>query len=364
MLAGVTIIEVEALGPAPFAGRMLAELGADVIVIHRKDDGHSPAKSAQSPLDAGKRSISLNLKETADVAIARDLIAAADAVIEGFRPGVMEKLGLGPDVVMRDNPALVFGRMTGWGQSGPLSHVAGHDLNYIALSGALHYAGTPDAIPQTPATVVGDIGGGALYLVAGVLSGLIQAMKTGVGTVVDAAIVDGSAHMMNLVMSLQSIGGVSMQRGQSFLDGPHWSRVYRCADGRYISVQCIEPQFYALFLTVMDLGADDDFARPYDTSQWPKACARLTEMFAQHHQDHWAALFDGTNACVAPVLSPDRAAMHPHVAARGIWENTDGVLSAAPAPRFSNYDAPHGQIPHRDGDRDAILAWAAAAKGR
>ncbi len=359
MLNGITIVEFEALGPAPFAGRMFAELGADVIVVHRRDDDHSPAKSPQSPLDAGKRSIALNFKHPDDLKIAQSLIAKADALIEGFRPGVMEKLGLGPQDMLVANPALVYGRMTGWGQTGPLARVAGHDLNYISLSGALHYAGVPNDIPQTPATLVGDIGGGALYLIAGVLSGLIHAMKTGKGTVVDAAIVDGSAHMMNLLMSLQAAGGLSDIRGQSMLDGPHWSRVYRCQDDRFISVQCIEPKFYRTFLDVMNLTADPAFANQYDRSTWAFAASRLAEMFLQFPQAHWATLFDGSDACVAPVLSPQDAKNSDHIRHRQIWRDENGVTMAAAAPRFSTYHTTPTPIPDRDADRAAILEWAA-----
>lgn len=356
MLDGITIVEFEALGPAPFAGRMLAELGADVIVIHRKDGDHSPAKSGKSPLDRGKRSIALDLKQSDDVAIARDVMCRADAVIEGFRPGVMEKLGLGPNDIMSIHPRLVYGRMTGWGQDGPLSHVAGHDLNYIALSGALHYAGVAGDIPQTPATLVGDIGGGALYLVAGLLAGLLRAGRTGQGTVVDAAIVDGSAHMMNLLMSLQSVGALSPARGHSMLDGPHWSRAYRCADGQFVSVQCLEPKFYQQFLARMQLACDPDFANQFDASLWPAAAQKLAAIFVTQPQSHWSALFIGTDACVAPVLSPFDAASHPHIAARQIWHDEDGNQMAAPAPRFSNYQPTLGPIPERDAHRTEILA--------
>lgn len=358
MLHGITIVEFEALGPAPFAGRMFAELGAQVIVVHRRDENHSPAKSAQSPLDAGKRSIALNLKHPNDIEIAKNLVAKADAIIEGFRPGVMEKLGLGPEEMLAENPSLVYGRMTGWGQTGPLARVAGHDLNYISLSGALHYAGLPEDIPQTPATLVGDIGGGALYLIAGVLSGLIHAMKTGRGTVVDAAIVDGSAHMMNLLMSLQAAGALSDTRGQSMLDGPHWSRVYRCQDDRFISVQCIEPKFYREFLDRLHLTTDPIFANQYDRATWKPAAAYLEQKFAQSSRDHWAELFDGSDACVAPVLSPQDAKSADHIRYRKIWQDENGVTLAAPAPRFSTYSPPRASIPERDADRAAILAWA------
>ncbi|MEM7087937.1 MAG: CaiB/BaiF CoA-transferase family protein [Pseudomonadota bacterium] len=336
MLDGLRIIEIEGLGPAPFAAMLLADLGADVITIHRKGPDATPGMPDRSILDRGKRSIALDLKSSADVATAKELIATADALIEGFRPGVMEKLGLGPAPCHARNPKLIYGRMTGWGQEGPLSETAGHDLNYIALSGALWYASAPDQAPQTPATLVGDIGGGAMYLVAGILAGLISAARTGRGTVVDAAIYDGSAHMMNLLMSLGQAGNLSDRRGASLLDGPHWSRTYRCADGGHVSVQCLEPKFYTLFLEILGLRDDPDLQAQYDQTLWPAQTQRLAAIFASRDRDHWAALFKGTDACVAPVLSPQEACAHEMNTARQTWRRLDGTLQAAAAPRFAN----------------------------
>ena len=335
MLNGIRIVEVEGLGPGPFAAMLLADLGADVIVVHRKGGGVTPGMPEKSLLDRGKRSITLDLKSPDDIRTFMALVATADALIEGFRPGVMEKLGLGPAECHAANPGLVYGRMTGWGQTGPLAHAAGHDLNYISLSGALWYASEPGQAPLTPPTMVGDIGGGAMYLVTGILAGLLNARATGNGTVVDAAICDGSAHMMNLLMSLGQSGNLSMQRGQSLLDGPHWSRTYRCADGGFVSVQCLEPKFYALFLDVLGLADDPDFRNQYDKAQWPALTDRLTAHFATKPRDHWAALFLGTDACVAPVLTPVEAMAHPLNAARQTWHEADGGLQAAPAPHFS-----------------------------
>ncbi len=337
MLAGLRIIEFEGLGPAPFAAMTLADMGADVITIHRKGGAITPGMPECSLLDRGKRSIALDLKDQEDLNSAKHLIATADALIEGFRPGVMEKLGLGPEPCHHLNPALVYGRMTGWGQDGPLSKTAGHDLNYIALSGALWYASQPDQPPQTPATLVGDIGGGAMYLVAGLLAGLINAKNTGIGTVVDAAIYDGSAHMMNLLMSLRQTGNISDTRGQSLLDGPHWSRVYTCADGGHISVQCLEPKFYACFLEQLGLSEDAEFTKQYNRRAWPRLTERLTYLFATKPRDHWADLFQGSDACVAPVLSPEEALVHPMNTARQTWIDPDGTRQAAAAPRFSTH---------------------------
>ncbi|MCM2562983.1 CoA transferase [Lutimaribacter sp. EGI FJ00015] len=360
MLDGIRIIEIEGLGPGPFAAMMLADLGADVIVVHRKGGGGAgaPDKAARNLLDRGKRSIALDLKDPADMDTVKRLVACSDGLIEGFRPGVMERLGLGPEDAHGINPALVYGRMTGWGQDGPRSLQAGHDLNYIGLSGALWYASPAGQPPFTPPTMVGDIGGGALYLVAGMLAGIIRAGRSGRGTVVDAAIVDGSAHMMNLLMSLNVAGGLSMMRGQSLLDGPHWSRCYTCADGKFLSVQCLEPKFYAIFLELLGLSDDADFAaRQYDKAAWPDLSERLAAMFAAQPLAHWLALFDGSDACVGPVNAPDAAAGDAHIAARGIWQQSDGVLQAAAAPRFDGQapDRPR-PAPERGQDTDAILA--------
>ncbi|WP_281995274.1 CaiB/BaiF CoA transferase family protein [Ruegeria faecimaris] len=356
MLSGIRIIEIEGLGPGPFAAMLLADLGADVITIHRTGQAATPGMPEQSVLDRGKRSISLNLKDPADLDVARRLIATADALIEGFRPGVMEKLGLGPDICRDLNPKLIYGRMTGWGQDGPLSKNAGHDLNYIALSGALWYASQPDQPPQTPATLVGDIGGGAMYLVAGILAGLLNAARTGKGSVVDAAIYDGSAHMMNLLMSLRQTGNLSDTRGHSLLDGPHWSRTYACSDGGFVAVQCLEPKFYAEFLQILDLSGDPEFRQQYDASTWPALTRRLAEIFAGKPRDHWAALFAASDACVAPVLNPSEAQNHAMNTARQIWLAPDGMLQAAAAPRFSEREWKPRPSPRRGDHTQDILA--------
>ncbi|SLN65102.1 Succinyl-CoA:(R)-benzylsuccinate CoA-transferase subunit BbsE [Falsiruegeria litorea R37] len=354
MLNGIRIIEIEGLGPGPFAAMLLADLGADVIVVHRMGGAVTPGMPERSLLDRGKRSIALDLKDADDLETLKALIATADGLIEGFRPGVMEKLGVGPEVCHLVNPRLVFGRMTGWGQSGPLETVAGHDLNYISLSGALWYGSAPGDAPQTPATLVGDIGGGAMYLVAGLLAGILNARTTGEGTVVDAAIYDGSAHMMNLLMSLRQTGNLSGTRGRSLLDGPHWSRTYRCADGGYMTVQCLEPKFYALFLDLMGLADDPDFQQQYNPKLWQTLTDRLTGLFASHPRDHWAEIFVGTDACVAPVLSPEEAQSHPMNAARQTWQAPDDTLQAAGAPRFSNYEWSPRPSPKR-GEHDADI---------
>ena len=361
MLQGIRIVEIEGLGPGPFAGMMLADFDAEVTVIHRP--GPAPDITGDpSLLDRGKRSITLDLKDPGDLTTAHALIARADGLIEGFRPGVMERLGLGPEVCHADNPRLVYGRMTGWGQDGPRAGTAGHDYNYIATSGAYWYTSLPDTPPLAPATLVGDIGGGALYLVAGMLAGLLNAARTGKGTVVDAAIVDGSAHMMALLMAMQPSGNLSMTRGQSLLDGPHWSRCYTCADGRHLSVQCLEPKFYALFLRLMGLADDPVFTEQFDRSQWPTQTEKLSQIFAARPVAHWEALFAGSDACVAQVLSPQEAAEEPHMAARETWETAHGALQPAPAPRFDGRRKEIPEAPTRGQHTQEILAELAAER--
>ncbi|PRX37036.1 Crotonobetainyl-CoA:carnitine CoA-transferase CaiB [Meinhardsimonia xiamenensis] len=357
MLEGIRIIEIEGLGPAPFAAMMLAELGADVIVVHRRTPSDTPRAPGPNLLDRGKRSIALDLKDTDDAKALRALLATADGLIEGFRPGVMERLGFGPEAVHAIRPALVYGRMTGWGQTGPRAHQAGHDLNYIALSGALWGASPPGQPPFTPPTLLGDIGGGALYLVIGMLAGLIRARATGKGTVVDAAIVDGSAHMQALALSLLAPGTPLPPRGKGLLDGPYWSRTYACADGRFISVQCLEPRFHATFLKLLDLEKDPDFAAQFDPESWPHATARLETLFSSRPRDHWAKLFEGTDACVAPVLDPEESAEDPHMSARQTWSRAHGRLEPRAAPRFDNAPPPEPPAPPARGAHSAeILA--------
>lgn len=354
MLSGITITEFEGLGPAPFAAMMLADLGADVTVIHRP--GPPGMMGEASLLDRGKRSIMLDLKDAGDLAVARALIARSDAVIEGLRPGVMERLGLGPDAARALNPALIYGRMTGWGQDGPRAAQAGHDLNYLSLSGALWYAAAPGQPPCPPPSMLGDVGGGALYLVAGILAGLLRARVGGVGCVVDAAIVDGSAHMMVLLQALAQAGHIGEARGGSVLDGGPVSRCYVCACGGYVSVQCLEPQFHTAFLALMGLAGDPLMRAQNDTALWPRQTAVLARLFAGETRDHWAAVFAGSDACVAPVLSPSEAARDSHIAARGIWQRAGGVVQPAPAPRFDGVAAEVAKAPLRGQDSAAILA--------
>jgi len=352
----VRVIEVEGIGPAPFAGMLLADLGADVIVVQRPVEANNNVTSQNPILDRGKRSIVLNLKDAEDHALFKKLVDSADALIEGFRPGVMEKLGLGPDTCMVSNKRLVYGRMTGWGQSGLMSKNAGHDLNYAGLSGAAWYSSGEGGAPFIPPTLIGDIGGGALYLVIGVLSGILNANKTGKGTVVDAAIIDGSAHMMNLLMSLLQNKSMPTNMGDALLKGAHFSRCYRTRDNAYVSVQCLEPAFYTEFLQKLELNDHAEFQAQYDQSAWTDLSARLDKVFASKTQDEWMNLFADSDACVAPVFSPQQAHQHPSTQDRSNWIEQDGVLQAAVAPRFSTGATSEiTSSPLRDEHRDEII---------
>lgn len=337
VLAGVRVVEIAGLGPAPFCGMLLADMGADVVLVERAGarGADALALGRNAIVNRGKRSLALDLKDPAAVDAVLRLVEGADALIEGMRPGVMERLGLGPDACHARNPRLVYGRMTGWGQHGPLAQAAGHDINYIALSGALWFAGAPGEPPMAPATLVGDLGGGALYLALGVLAALLSARATGVGQVIDAAIVDGSANLMNLLLSAHAAGQQPFERGRGLLDGPHWYGTYACADGGFVSVGALEPQFNALLLARLGLADDPDFRNAYDARRWPRLRERLAALFATEPRAHWVALLEGSDACFAPVLTPLEALAHPHLAARGVYARRDGVLQAAPAPRFS-----------------------------
>ena len=335
VLSGVRIVEIAGIGPGPFCGMLLADMDAEVILVERSGaKGGMLDLGKNTIVNRGKRSVALDLKDPQAIEAVLRLIDRADGLIEGMRPGVMERLGLGPEVCLQRNPRLVYGRMTGWGQTGPIAQAAGHDLNYIALSGALWYGGEPGRPPLAPPTLVGDLGGGALYLAMGLLAGILRARSTGQGQVVDAAIVDGSANMMNLLLSLHAAGQQPMERGKGLLDGPHWSGSYTCADGLFVSVQALEPQFNALLFTKLGLGENPEFQKPYDPRLWPLLRERLVALFASQPRQHWVDLLEGTDACFAPVLTPREAMNHPHMAARGVYAEHEGVLQAAPAPAF------------------------------
>lgn len=338
-LSGLRILEFDGLGPVTFAGMMLADLGAEVLRLSRSADAGAAVFSevGGQVLHRGRAAAAVNLKDPDHVAGVMDLIGGADALIEGFRPGVMERLGLGPDVCAARNARLVYGRITGWGQTGPMAQQVGHDINYIALSGALHALGEPDRPPRPPLNLLGDYGGGAMMLVTGVLAGLLEAKSTGKGRVVDAAMTDGSALLMSLFQALSARGLWSETRGANLLDGgAPFYRCYACRDGRFVAVGALEPQFYAALIA--GLGLEPESAPQFDLAGWPALHARFAAVFATRDRDDWAAHFEGTDACVTPVLTLTEAARHPHNAARGTFVE-QGVTQAAPAPRFAGTPA-------------------------
>lgn len=348
-LSGLTIIEMVGIGPGPFAGMLLADMGARVIQIEKG--------APYLPIDIkrrGKESIKLNLKVPEGVDLLKKLVAKADGIFEGFRPGVMEKLGLGPDVLQAINPALVYGRMTGWGQDGPIAHTAGHDINYIARAGVLGSLGTADQPPQHPLNLVGDYGGGALFLVIGMLAALIEAKSTGKGRVVDAAMVDGSALLMSLFAGMQASGLWDGSRGTNTLSGgaPFYG-VYETSDGQYMAAGPIEPQFAMVFYE--KLGLPELIERHLSMPDWPDMKEQIAGVFKTKTRDQWATIFEGTEGCVTPVLSYREAADDVHIAARGIYREKDGAVQAAPAPRFSGIDPTINPIAPQGSSAPAIL---------
>ncbi|UVE17121.1 CoA transferase [Pseudomonas sp. LS44] len=358
MLNGIKIVEICGIGPGPFCAMHLADLGADVIAVERGASTSitGEANASQNPMNRGKRSVVADLKTPEGRETVLKLIEGADALVEGMRPGVMERLGLGPDVLLARNPKLVFGRMTGWGQSGPMANAAGHDNNYASLSGAMYHSGTAGEAPSAPITLLGDIGGGALYLAIGLLAGILNARSTGKGTVVDAAIVDGSAHAMGLMLLMAKKGLLNEQRGRSVHDGSHFYGTYLCADGHYVSLGSMEPQFYALLLQKLGLQDDPRFAKQWDMKRWGEMRAAFVEIFVTRTRAEWCELMEGTDVCFAPVLSPREAAQHPHMVERGVYFERDGMLQASPAPRFDGKRTTPGAIPTRGQDTEQVMA--------
>jgi alpha-methylacyl-CoA racemase len=364
-LAGLKVVEMVGLGPAPFCAMMLADMGAEVIRIDRKkpNDGGVVSDHRFDVLARGRRSLAIDLKQPGAAEIVLQLIERADILIEGFRPGVMERLGLGPDVCLARNTKLIYGRMTGWGQHGPLAQAAGHDINYIALSGALHAIGRSGEAPVVPLNYVGDFGGGAMMLAFGVLCALTEARRTGLGQVVDTAMTDGAAILSAMMYGMKAAGGWSNQRGENLLDGgAHFYGTYACADGKYIAIGSIEPQFYALLIELC--GVDDPaFAVQNDVNAWPILKYRLTDVFKTKTRVEWCALMEGTDVCFAPVLDWDEAPEHAHNQARGTFIKVDGVIQPAPVPRFSRSQPDLPTAPTASGaDSEAILAdWGVAS---
>jgi alpha-methylacyl-CoA racemase len=331
-LKGVKVVEFAGIGPGPFCCMLLSDMGADVARVDRPN-----GRVMKNDVTArGRRSIALDMKTGADVATALALIEKADILIEGFRPGVMERLGLGPDAALVRNPRLVYGRMTGWGQTGPLAQAAGHDLNYISLSGALYAMGRKDAPPAPPLNLVGDYGGGALYLAMGVLAAFIEAQRSGKGQIVDAAITDGAASLMGVMYGLRASGIWSDERGDNLLDGgAHFYDVYETKDGLYVSIAPIEPQFYALLLEKTGLKDDATFAMQMAKPEWPALKTKVAALVKTKTRDEWAALLEGTDVCFAPVLSMAEAPSHPHNVARETFTEVAGLVQPNVAPRFS-----------------------------
>lgn len=333
-LEGVRIVELAGIGPGPYAGELLADMGAEVILVDRPRP--SPVELPKAVERRGKKSIVLDLRTEDGVAALLDLVTVSDGLIDVYRPGVAERLGIGPEVALARNPALVYGRMTGWGQDGPWAKTAGHDLNYISVTGVLQAIGPADRPPPPPLNMVGDFGGGSLFLVTGMLAALVRARTTGEGEVVDAAICDAAFHMMSLMHSLDAAGRWTPERHGNMLDGaaPYY-RCYACADGRFVAVGCIEAQFFAEFQA--RLGLDPEaFGNQNDRGLWPRQHAELEALFASRPQAHWAEVFDGSDACATPVLDYREAASHPHMAARGAATEAHGLRHPGPAPRFAS----------------------------
>lgn len=356
-LTGVRVVELAGLGPAPFAAMTLAELGADVVKIDRASGGSLGIPAEVDLLNRGRPSVVLDLKQSAGVETVCRLVERADVFVEGFRPGVAERLGLGPDILMARRPSLVYARMTGWGQHGPLAEAAGHDINYVALSGALHAIG-PAERPSVPLNLVGDFGGGSMYLLVGILAALLEARTSGQGQVVDAAIVDGAAHLTTMVHGLMNAGAWADRRASNLLDGgtPFYD-VYETADGRHVAVGPLEPAFYRDFEA--RLGLDEPLPDRDDVASWTALRDRLAKVFATRSRDEWVDAFAGSDACVAPVLSMREAPTHPHMAAREVFVDRDGVVQPAPAPRFSRTPSSltTPPVPVGHDTRNALLAW-------
>ncbi len=342
VLQGVTIIELAGIGPAPFCGMMLADHGARVIRVERPGtSGRFGDGSNRDILNRNRERIELDLKNPAAIAQLKQLVTSADALIEGFRPGVLERLGLGPEVLLELNPKLVIGRMTGWGQDGPMAPLAGHDINYIALSGALHSYGRAGEKPTFPINAVGDFGGGGMLLAFGVVAAILHARGGGTGQVVDAAMVDGAAVLSAMTYSFLGNGQWRDERGVNLLDGgSHFYDTYETSDGKWISLGSIEPQFYALLLEKIGMTDDPDFAQQMNPAQWAPLKERMTALILTKSRAEWCAIMDGTDICFAPVLSLREAPQHSHNVARGTFVEAGGMIQPAPAPRFSATPAP------------------------
>jgi alpha-methylacyl-CoA racemase len=362
-LSGYRIIEVAGIGPGPFAAMMLADMGAEVIRVERAGAVRGPAPDTPhfDALQRGRRNVALDLKHPEGVETFLRLVDQADALVEGFRPGVMERLGAGPDVCLARNPRLVFGRMTGWGQDGPYAHAAGHDINYIALAGALAHIGRAGEGPVPPLNLVGDFGGGGMLMAFGVACGLLEAAKSGQGQVIDCAMVDGAAILMTMFWAFKNIGMHDENRpGTNLLDtGAHFYDVYRCQDDKFISIGSIEPQFYAELLRLTGLDGDPEFGSQMDRDRWPHLKGRLEELFRLKTRDEWCEIMEHTDVCFAPVLTMSEAADHPHNKIRGTFVDVAGTVQPAPAPRFSRTVPEVSRPPAHPGQhtREVLTDW-------
>jgi len=361
-LSGLKIIEIAGIGPGPFCAFMLADMGADIVKVDRADrvrggDAETPPADV---LMRGRRSIGVDLKSPAGVELVLQLVEQADALFEPFRPGVAERLGIGPDECLARNPKLVYGRMTGWGQDGPYAQAAGHDINYIALAGALEPIGRRGEGPTPPLNLVGDFGGGGMLLAFGVACALVERASSGKGQVVDAAMVDGAAVLMSMFHGFRATGMWTNERGSNLLDtGSHFYDAYECSDGEYVSIGSIEPQFYAELLRITGLSDDPEFAKQMDRSAWPGLKQRLREVFRTKTRDEWCALMEHTDVCFAPVLTIDEAAGHPHNVARKTFVEVGGISQPSPAPRFSRTHAELSRPPSNVGQHsdDVLSDW-------
>ncbi|GAB3076752.1 CaiB/BaiF CoA transferase family protein [Nocardioides zeae] len=362
-LAGLKVVELAGIGPGPHACMILADLGADVIRIDRPGGGALSvvADPRHDLLTRGRPSVAANLKDPVARDTVLDLVAEADVLVEGLRPGVTERLGLGPDDCLARNPRLVYGRMTGWGQTGPLAHTAGHDMDYIAITGALHGLGQDKARPHFPSNLVGDFGGGSTYLVIGILAALVERGISGKGQVVDAAIVDGTAHLNAMASAMLAGGGFTEERAANLLDGgiPYYD-IYETADGEHLAVGALEPQFFDELVT--RLGIKEQAPGQAELGRYDELRTLIADTIRSRTRAEWTEVFDGTDACVAPILRMSEAPEHPHVAAREIFVERDGVVQPAPAPRFSRTEPTLTLSPHRAGSytREALEAWGVA----
>jgi alpha-methylacyl-CoA racemase len=364
-LQGIRVVEIAGIGPGPFAAMMLSDMGADVLRVDRAQSVPAipPAESSFDLLNRGRRSVGVDLKHAQGVETLLRLVERADALIEGFRPGVMERLGLGPEVCTRRNPRLVYGRMTGWGQQGPIAHAAGHDINYIALAGTLHHIGRQGEKPLPPLNLVGDFGGGGMLLAFGVVCALVERQRSGKGQVVDAAMVDGAAVLMTMMHAFRHTGMFTDERGTNLLDtGAHFYETYETRDGKHVAIGSIEPQFYAELLKRTGLEGQD-LPRQMDRARWPEMKQRLAAIFATRTRDEWCEIMEGSDVCFAPVLSMGEAYQHPHNVARRTFVEVAGKLQPAPAPRFDRTPPEITRPPCHPGQHtdEALRDWGFSA---